>query len=225
MAQVRLHPALSFLRRLADNNNREWFAAHRDEYEQLRQQWFDELARLIARLAVHDPRVARITPKQATYRIYRDTRFSPDKTPYKTYFSAAFPVQGRRDERAGYYIQMDNRPDEAGLYGGIYCLDSAQLRKMRHAITDNIDEFRGILAEPALHSLYGDHWVGPAIKTVPNGWPKDHPDADLLRLKSYGKFCPLKPSFFSMPDWPERAADMLAPLRPLIDFINYSLDE
>lgn len=225
MVKVKLHPAFSFLRRLAENNNREWFAAHRAEYDEVRELWLEELGRLIARLSVHDPRVARITPKQAAYRIYRDTRFSADKTPYKTYFSAAFPVLGRRDERAGYYIQMDDRSDDCGLYGGMYCLDSAQLRKMRHAIVDNIDEFRGILAEPELCRLYGDLWVGPALKTVPNGWPKDHSDADLLRLKSYGKYCGLKPPFFSLPDWPEQAADMLAPLRPLVDFINYSLDE
>lgn len=225
MSKASLHPALAFLRRLAENNDRVWFAAHRAEYDDVRAQWLEEVDRLIARLACHDPRAARTDARHAAYRIYRDTRFSPDKTPYKTYFSAAFPVQGRRDERAGYYLQMDERPGQGGLYGGMYCLDSAQLRKMRHAIADNIDELRGILAEPELRRLYGDAWVGPALKTVPNGWPKDHPDADLLRLKSYGKYCELTPEFYSRPDWPEAAADMLQPLRPLIDFLNYSLDE
>ncbi len=222
---MKLHPALDFLGRLADNNDRAWFAAHRAEYDAVREQWLAELGRYIARLAEHDPRVGRLEARRQAYRIYRDVRFSPDKSPFKTYFSAAFQVEGRRDERAGYYLQMDNRADQGGLYGGFWCPDAAQLRKLRHAIVDNIDELRGILAEPSLRELYGDGWCGPALKTAPAGWPKDHPDIDLLRLKSYGKFLSLPPEFFSRPDWPEAAADMTAPLRPLIDFINYSLDE
>ena len=225
MTKLKLHPALSFLRRLADNNNREWFHAHKEEYDAVREQWFAELDRFIARLATHDPRVAQNDARKATYRIYRDTRFSPDKTPYKTYFSAAVSPMGPRDLGAGYYLQMDERPGEGGIYGGIYCLESPQLRKMRQAIVDNIDEFREILARPEIKDLYGERWVGPALKTVPQGWPKDHPDADLLRLKSYGKFHELTPAFFSRPDWPEEAADRMAAIRPLIDFINYSLYE
>lgn len=225
MSLRKLHPALGFLRRLAENNDRAWFQAHREEYEAVREQWLSEVDRLIARLALHDPRVARLTARTAAYRIYRDTRFSPDKTPYKTYFSASFPVQGRRDERAGYYLQFDERPGEGGLYGGIYCLEPQDLRKLRQAIVDNIDEFREIVEAPEMRRLYGDGWVGPALKTVPKGWPKDHPEAALLRLKSYGKFHGLSPAFYSSHSWPEEAADMLVVMRPLVDFINYSLDE
>lgn len=225
MSMKRQHSALEFLSRLARNNNRVWFAEHKSEYDDVRAMWLDEVDRYIARLAQHDPRVAHQQARHQAYRIYRDTRFSPDKTPYKTFFSAAFQVQGTRDERAGYYLQMDNRPEEGGLYGGFWCPDSAQLRKLRQAIVDNIDELESILAEPALRSLYGPGWCGPALKTAPAGWPKDHPQIELLRLKSYGKFHPLPPEFFARPDWPEEAADRTAPLRPLVDFINYSLDE
>jgi len=221
----KLHPVFSFLRRLSDNNDRAWFQAHRAEYDDVHARWCADVDRLIARLSQHDRRVASLTARGASYRIYRDTRFSPDKSPYKTYFSAAFPVQGRRDEHAGYYLQMDERPEEGGLYGGIYCLESQQLTKMRHAIVDNIDEFRGILEAPDMKRLYGDTWVGPALKTVPKGWPKDHPEAPLLRLRCYGKFHGLPASFYSRASWPEEAADMLAVLRPFIDFLNYSLDE
>lgn len=225
MALAPLHPAFSFLRRLAENNDRSWFQAHRAEYDTVREQWLAEVDRLIARLAQHDARFAPVTARAAAYRIYRDTRFSPDKSPYKTYFSAAFHPFGRRDVGAGYYLQFDERAGEGGLYAGIYSLEPAQLRKMRNAIVDNIDEFRDLLAEPEMRRLYGDAWVGPALKTVPKGWPKDHPDADLLRLKCYGKFHELKPAFFSRPSWPEDAADILSSARPFIDFINYSLDE
>lgn len=225
MAQVKLHPAFSYLRRLAANNDRAWFAAHRAEYDAVREQWLAEVDRMIARLALADPRVAHLTAKSAAYRIYRDTRFSPDKSPFKTYFSAAVHVQGRRDERAGYYLQFDERAGEGGLYSGIYCPDGPQLRKLRHAIVDNIEEFRDIINAPDMLRVYGDAWVGPQLKTVPKGWPKDHPDADLLRLKCYGKFCEQGPAFFSRLSWPEEAADMLAVSRPLIDFLNYSLDE
>ncbi len=78
MSMKRQHPALEFLSRLARNNNRVWFAEHKSEYDDVRAIWLDEVDRYIARLAQHDPRVAHQQARRQAYRIYRDTRFSPD---------------------------------------------------------------------------------------------------------------------------------------------------
>jgi uncharacterized protein (DUF2461 family) len=98
------------------------------------------------------------------------------------------------------------------------------LRKLRNAIVDNIEEFESIINEPELKRLY-PNWIGRALKTAPKGWPKDHPQIELLRLTDYGKGLNLSRDFYLSPDWPERIAELMRPLKPLIDFLNYSIDE
>lgn len=211
-----------FLGRLAANNNREWFRAHRDEYDCLRALWLADVDRLIACMAQWEPALAGITARSAAYRIYRDTRFSPDKTPFKTYFSASLTPHGRSARRAGYYLQMG--PGGSGLFGGIWCPDAPLLRKLRQAIVDNIEEWDAINADPALCDRFG-LISSSMLKTVPKGWPKDHPQAAWLRMKDYGREAAVTDGFFMSADWPERAADMFRHVKPFNDFLNYSIDE
>lgn len=213
-----------FLEQLARNNNREWFKAHKPEFDELRALWLDDIDRLIAHMTAWEPSMATQTAKTCAYRIYRDTRFSEDKTPYKTYMSAIFSGAGRHAHRACYYLQMDIRPEESGLYGGLWCPDAAMLRKLRRAIVDNSEEFEGIINVPELSRLYPG-WIGSSLKTVPKGYEKDHPLAHLLRLKDYGKAHLCDRRFFTDPAWPERSAELFRALKPLNDFLNYSLDE
>ena len=211
-----------FLTRLSENNNRPWFQAHKAEFDALRSEWCADIDRLIAACSEWEPRYAWFTGKECTFRIYRDTRFSADKTPYKTYFSAALSPRGKNSDMAGFYVSAGLT--DCGIYGGIWAPDSVALRKMRRAIVDNIEEFEEITSGPEIESLYPE-WVGETLKTVPKGWPKNHPQAHLLRLLHYGREKVVDRTFFSLPDWPERAADMMRPLKPLIDFINYTLFE
>lgn len=217
---------LTFLRQLRQNNNRPWFQAHKAEFDALREQWLAEMGRLIAYCSEWEPRYKWLTAKECTYRIYRDTRFSPDKTPYKTYFSSAISTKGRTSDVAGYYITSGLDAEHTGLYGGLWCPDAKALRKMRHAIVDNIEEWEEIVNEPRLRALY-PHWcdMGRALKTAPKGWAKDHPQIEYLRLLDYGREHTVEPEFFTDSHWPERTAEMLQPLKPMIDFINYSLFE
>lgn len=215
-----------FLAEIAQNNNREWLAANEARYRDLRHWWLDTLGRIIEGIALWEPAMANLTPREATYRFARDTRFSPDKSPYKLYFSAAFSPWGRKADRAGYYIQLGPGPGaRSGIWGGIYCPEPATLRKIRRAIVDNIEEFEQITSAPDLVKAYGSSWDGDALKTIPKGWPKDHPQAALLRLKGYGKHHPLDRRFFADEAWPEKMAALMEPLKPLIDFFNYSIDE
>ena len=217
---------IKFLTELRENNERPWFQANKARYDELREQWLDEINRLINNCTEWEPAYRWLTAKECVYRIYRDTRFSPDKTPYKTYFSALITPKGKTTEMAGYYVQAGLDDSFSGLYGGLWSPDREALRKMRHAIVDNIEEFEEIINEPSLVKLY-PHWseVGHALKTIPKGWPKDHPQAELLRLQDYGREHLLTPKFFTDKAWPEKAAEMLRPLQPLIHFINYTLFE
>lgn len=211
-----------FLERLKANNNRQWFAEHKAEYEQLRARWLDDVQAVINALAVDDPTLRYVEARDCAYRIYRDTRFSPDKTPYKTYFSALISPRGRRTDRASYYIHVG--VDECALYGGIWEPQADVLRKLRKAIVDNIDEFRAIAENPEVERVFPG-WYGRRLKTAPKGYDRNHPDIDLLRLLEYGRCHHLDRAFFEQPDWPAQAARMLTLLKPLNDFLNYSIDE
>lgn len=228
MSQYYTHRLFDFLHEVNLNNNREWFHRNKPRYDELRTMWLDDLDRLLAMMTVWEPRLAGQSAKTCAYRFYRDTRFSLDKSPYKTFFSAAISPWGRKLPRAGFYLHMgideENLWGGSGLYGGIWCPDSKMLRKLRHAIVDNIEEFEEIINNPELVRHFPG-WIGESLKRVPAGWPADHPQAHLLRLKEYGRLCSCKEAFFRDPAWVEIAARRFALLKPLIDFLNYSLDE
>lgn len=212
----------NFLERLALNNNREWFNAHKPEYEQLRTEWIADIQKILDALAMHDPSLAHVQAKDCLYRIYRDTRFSTDKTPYKTHFSALLSSTGRHSDRACYYVHAG--VDECAIYSGLWCPDAKTLKKLRKAIVDNIEEFRGIVETPEIEK-YFPGWWGRQLKTAPKGYDRDHPDIDLLRLTEYGKCCSLDRTFFDRPDWHTEIARRLELLKPMNDFLNYSIDE
>ncbi|MDE6266468.1 MAG: DUF2461 domain-containing protein [Muribaculaceae bacterium] len=217
-----------FLEQVERNNNREWFHRNKEEYDRLRALWLDDLQRLIDLMAEQDPTLRGCTASKAAYRFYRDTRFSQDKSPYKTFFSAIITPYGKKDMRACYYLQMGlDRPDrdiQSGVYGGIWWPDSATLRKLRHAIVDNIEEFTEIADAPAMRREFPG-WAGSRLKTIPKGWDKDHPQAEWLKLKDIAKAHYLDEAFFCQDDWVKRTADLFLILKPLNDFINYSIDE
>lgn len=211
-----------FLTRLAENNDRPWFAANRAEFDALRAQWIDSVQRIINALAVDDPSLRGVRASDCVYRIYRDTRFSHDKSPFKTYFSALISPTGRHCDRACYYVHVG--VEECAVYGGVWSPEAPVLKKLRRAILDNIEEFREITETPEIKALYPG-WYGRKLKTAPKGYDRDHPDIDLLRLTEYGKCHELDRAFFDAPDWPEKVASMLRILKPMNDFLNYSIDE
>lgn len=212
-----------FLDELKANNNREWFAPHKEECMALRETFIRQLQQLIdAMVDGGAAELKHLDARDCLYRIYRDTRFSQDKTPYKTYFSALISPNGRHYEKACYYIQIG--ADECGLYGGLWMPPSPMLRKVRRAIVDNIEEFEEIIHAPEIERDFPG-WVGERLKTIPQGYDRNHPQAGLLRLKEYGKYHPCTRAFFRRKDWPQTAAKLLLELRPLCNFINYSIDE
>ncbi len=211
-----------FLTRLAENNDRPWFAANRAEFDALRAQWIDSVQRIVNALAVDDPSLRGVRATDCVYRIYRDTRFSHDKSPFKTYFSALISPTGRHCDRACYYVHVG--VEECAVYGGVWSPEAPVLKKLRRAIVDNIEEFREITETPEIKALYPG-WYGRKLKTAPKGYDRDHPDIDLLRLTEYGKCHELDRAFFDAPDWPEKVASMLRILKPMNDFLNYSIDE
>jgi uncharacterized protein (TIGR02453 family) len=172
---------LKFLRGLARNNNREWFQARKEIFETKLRAPMEELIEAInAELLKFAPE--HITdPKKALYRIYRDTRFSQDKTPYKTHVAAIFPRHNlEKHSSAGYYFHIE--PGRIGVAAGAYMPGPEELYAIRRWLTDNYDVFL-TLAKPA-QKLMGT-LQGEALSRSPKGFDPAHPAAELVRKKQW----------------------------------------
>ena len=214
-----------FFDRLAVNNNRPWFMEHKAEYDDLRTRWIQGVGGVIAALSDEWPEVRWLDPARATYRIYRDVRFSGDKTPYKTHLSSSIAPPAILKSHIGLYLEAGHVKDNTGIYGGMWCPDAAALRKIRKAIVDNSEEWLEIVNSPEMLRIYGKKWYGDALKTAPKGYDRDHELIEYLRLKDIGKFTCLNRGLFNDPSWPDRIADLSRPLIPLVKFLAYTVYE
>lgn len=172
-----------FLRDLAANNDRKWFQANRAAYEAAREEFFQQLEELIVGISAFDPPIIELEPRDCMFRINRDTRFSPDKSPYKTNFGAFMTDRGKKVTRAGYYFHVE--PGNCFIAGGLYMPSAKELKAVRAAIDDRASEFRKVIGRKAFKDAFGSELPGERLKTAPRDYPKDHPDIDLLRLKSF----------------------------------------
>ncbi len=213
----------NFLIELKANNNREWFNANKDRYLAVKAEVDDFTQRMINRLSEIDPDAARLTPADCTYRIYRDTRFSHDKTPYKTHIGIYIcPKGNKKSYRCGYYIHIE--PDNSFLGGGCWCPPSALLKAIRQSIYDNIEEYLEIIDNPGFREKY--HTVGEdLLKTAPKGFPKDWEYIDLLKPRDYTVLAPVGESFMCSAKADFKILDYFKELKPFNDFINYTIDE
>lgn len=208
---------MAFLRQLAINNDRVWFKAHKDRYDALRTAWEHDMERLIGLVAQYDPQARGLAVKDSVYRIYRDIRFSRDKSPYKTYFSGVIGKGGRHTVQSCYYVHMGVK--EMMLCGGIWWPEKPILEQLRGLIDAEPEEFLAIINHPDIASRY--EWMSRSLKSVPKEYPKDHPLARYLKMKEYLLVKNVDENYFDCEDWVERVAADLQPLKPLHDFFNY----
>ena len=152
MIKMNIPVIFQFLKDLSANNNREWFNEHRSEYEVARAVFDNFLATVIARISLFDETIRGIQPKDCTYRIYRDTRFSADKTPYKIHFGGYINAKGKKSDHCGYYVHL--QPDGSMLAGGSLCLPPNVLKAVRQAIYDNVEEYISIVEDPRIQKIF-----------------------------------------------------------------------
>lgn len=213
---------ITFLSELREHNNREWFKANKVRYDLLREQFISDVDRLISLVSCYDEELKGVRVSDCVYRIYRDIRFSPDKTPYKTYFSAYMARGGRKSQRAGYYLHIE--PGNVALSGGIWCPEPRLLKALRQAIYDNIDEWQEIVTAPELCNVYPS-FVGETLKRVPNNFPSEGDHVEWVKRKDYTLWGVQPDSFIDNPDWVEEAARKLQLILPMNRFLNYTVDE
>lgn len=213
-----------FFNQLEHNNNREWFNARKDQYLGLRRQWINTMQQVFAQVAEFWPEVRYADAARNTFRIYRDIRFSNDKTPYKTHIGTVLTTPGLTSH-SGFYIQAGGDSAGSGIYAGIWHPEKEQLRKLRRAIAYNDDEFAAIAEDPALIREYGETWDGESLKTAPKGYDVNHPMIKYLRLKDIGKYAEIPNNIVDSPDFVAVVVEKIRAALPLVQFLNYSLAE
>ncbi|MDR0843910.1 MAG: DUF2461 domain-containing protein [Tannerella sp.] len=212
-----------FLEELKVNNNREWFQKNKKRYDVLHKQFVEAVQQLIERIAVFDPEIAGLDAKSCVYRIYRDLRFSQDKTPYKTHFGAYMTgYGGRTSPYAGYYVHLE--PGNALLSGGVWCPPPPLLKKLRQDIYDNMDEFLEIIENEKFKATY-PVLDGELLKRMPAGLPQDCPYDYILKHKDFVVSAMKPDAFFSEKDWMDKTIEDFKTLLPFNHFLNYTVSD
>lgn len=211
-----------FLRTLKKNNNREWFKENRPSYDRAAATFAEMVKTTIGQIAQFDPAVGNVEVKQTTYRIYRDTRFSEDKTPYKTHIGAYINIHGTKSLHGGYYLHLE--PGESGLGCGPYWLPTNILTAVRNDIVNRTEEFRAIVEEPTFKATYPSFGMNH-LKTYPKGFDRTYPYPEYLRAKDYTLWYDLADDFFLRPDWAEQVGEKFKLMKPFMDFINETIDD
>lgn len=224
---------INFLNDITVNNNREWFQTHKAEYDAARKTFEDGVAKAIVAISGFDSSIAHITVKDATYRFYRDTRFSTDKSPYKRHFGAYIAAHGKKALHGGYYIHME--PGHSLLACGNYWLPTNILTSCRNEIMGNTGEWRNRVESEAFQRLFGKpnsgNWDAPQgfglehLKTCPNGFPRDYAFMDYLRMKDYCCWHAVPDTFFEGDGWLQEMTEIFMTAKPMMDFINNVIDD
>ncbi len=211
--------ALKFLRALKRNNDREWFQPRKEIFDTKVRGPMEELVEAInAELLKFAPE--HITdPKKAIYRIYRDTRFSANKTPYKTHIAAIFPRRGLdRHTSAGYYVHLS--PEETGVASGLYGPGPDELRAVRSWLVDNHEKFRKALKTTG--KTCGE-LSGESLSRTPKGFNSDHPADDLVKRKSWMYWMELKPELAETPKLLGELIKRFRAAAPVVEMLNTPL--
>ena len=211
---------IEFLRKLKRNNDRRWFGTHRTQYEEFVKLPMQSLIAALA-LKMHDYAPEYDTdPKRAMFRIYRDTRFSRDKTPYKTHVAANFAPKGMSKGDGGLYVHIE--PGEIYIGGGIYMPSSDQLKKIRGAIATRSEEFLGIVNHRAFRRTY-ESISGERLTRVPQGFDRDHPMKEYLVLKQFYAGASLDESLCFTSAFISIVHTHFRIILPLVEFLNSAI--
>lgn len=177
--------AFNFLKDLKNNNTRDWFLENKPRFEDVKKEFETFIDQLIGTISQFDNSIAHHSAKDCIFRIYRDVRFSKDKSPYKTHLGAHISAAAKRSEihsKAGYYIHIE--PGASMLAGGAYVPPGPWIKAIRQEIAYNPDDLKKIINDKNFKKYFGEI-EGEKLKKAPKGFTPDHPEIELLRYKSF----------------------------------------
>ncbi len=211
---------LDFLKKLEKNNDREWFTANKKLFDDANNNVIAMTDLLIGLISKFDPTVVGLDPKSCTFRIYRDVRFSKDKSPYKTNLGAFIAPGGRKAMSPGYYFHV--QPGMLFAAAGKHMPDASELLKIRNAVATNTKEFRKIVEAKKFADRFGI-LDGDRLSRPPKGFSADHESIEYLKLKSFTVTEQFTEKDAVSTAYPKMLADSFKAAYPLIEFLRVAL--
>jgi len=219
--------AIQFLTDLAENNDRAWFQPRKSDYERLLKEPLEALCTALGERLAARGIPLQADPKRSPFRIYRDTRFSRDKSPYKTHLGASFPwveaagaarepVDAGAHANGGYF---NFQPGEMYAGGGMWMAEKPRLDALRRAIVETPDRVREAIDEPGFVAWFGGVRTHESLKRIPAGYPPDHPMADMFRWKDVIFGRRLADTEVCSPSLPDLLAEGYASALPVFRFL------
>lgn len=215
---------LDFLRKLAENNYREWFHEHKAAYDAAKQHVIDTGVQLMAEINKFDKSIGFPDPKKCMFRIARDTRFSNDKSPYKTNMGFLLNAEGStRSELPAYYMHIE--PGNCFVSCGVYMASPPVIKAIRVAIDDDWSVFSSILNNKAFKAAFGNTLAqdDDMLSRVPAGFDKNSPAAECLKLKHFYVFRPMSQKEVCSKDFVKEAARLFKLTEPLCTFLREAI--
>lgn len=210
-------PILTYLGRLSKNNTKQWFDRNRAEYQAVMDAFGSFVGGLITEVGRKED-LEGITPKDCIMRIFRDVRFSKDKSPYRTELGAGIIPGGRTSGRLGYHVRV--APNGASMVaGGLYDPTPQQLSRFRDAIIRDAGRFKAILGSASFRKHFGSLW-GESLKTSPKGYDRDHPEIGLLKRKQICAVQAFSDKEVLSTGFQKHVVESMRAMKPFIDYLN-----
>ncbi len=215
---------LNFLKNLAKNNTKEWFDAHRKDYEVAKEDYIQLCDAIIKNFCKKDKDFETLEAKKCLFRINRDIRFSKDKSPYKINFGASFERGGRISPYAGYYLHVQPG-NNSFVAGGVWQPEADKMKLIRQEIDYNWDEFKKIVNTKKFKATFGDleRTKETSLSREPKGYDKDNPAIDYLKLKSWVVSAPITDEGLMNKDGLKKILAAFETMQPMINFLNQAL--
>ena len=213
---------LKYLSDLSENNNREWYHEHKAESKAANAEFEALIQALIFRIGEFDSSILHNDPKTLTFKLVRDTRFSHDKSPYNPVFRAHISSKGKLPVPVGYYLMI--KPDNQSFLGGGLFADMFKdaTTMIRDYIAQNGEEWEKIIREPEFEKYFTVE--GKALKNIPAGYEKEHPQAEYLKFKSWYLQYPIKDQQLNDAEaFIAKAAELFRIMKPFNDYLNKAL--
>lgn len=213
----------AFLKALSRNNNKAWFDANRQQYENAKSGFHDFISGIIVGFGKFDKSLASLDAKHCMFRINRDVRFSKDKRPYKTNMAGYFNKDGKKGAGAGYYLHIE--PGASFIAGGIWMPEPATLAGIRQELDYNLKEFNKILANPGFKKYFPKGLdTSNMLQRPPKGYDTDNPAIHLIKLKSFTVSKSFTDKEIAGEHIEKEILNVFRAMKPMVDFLNRSLD-
>jgi len=208
---------IKFMEQIAKNNNKPWFEKHKDEYLAVKDDYEAFVTEVLDGLGNIDPVFKEMQAKNCIMRIYRDVRFSKDKSPYKTNLGAGFGMGGGKNSGSGYYLHV--QPGKSFAGGGMWQPEAPALKAIRQEIDYNFKEFSAIVNDKAFKKMF-PQIDGEKLVKLPKGYTEDNPAIEYLKLKSFTVGAPITDADLVKKGAAKKVNDIFKTMKPFIDFLN-----